>query len=373
MSGYELRITQRDIAKHLNISLITVSRALNGNGYVSAELKDKIKAYAESQNYTPHKASQVLVRNRLQRIAFFSSTYPTYFWNDVRKGASIAGEQLEGFNYHVDYHTIPDNDSHYYISLLEKEIAKGLSGIALVNQRQFAMDRIFRIIDDSGIPYVTFNVDAPRSRRLGYIGSDYNAGGRLAAEFMGKMLAFKDKAKVLIVNLNEHLGKDSDAPDINRERQEGFLQIMGERFPRIACEVALITTHYDAVDRDTQISDLLKEKAGKVDGVYLIPAFNDIFLSALDTFDYSKTVTVLHDLDQSATRYLEGDLLTGVVYQNPVLQGYDAVKMLEHIIESPEHGQISDRKIVHNMIMAENRDLISHRFVYTESFHSPIF
>ncbi len=361
-----MRITQRDIAKHLNISLITVSRALNGNGYVSAELKEKILAYAESLNYTPHKASQVLVRNRLQRIAFFSSTYPVYFWNDIRKGASIAGEQLEGFNYHVDYHTIPDSDTNYYISILEKEISRGLSGIALVNQRQFAMDRIIRIIDESGIPYVTFNVDAPRSRRLCYIGSDYKAGGRLAAEFIGKMLTFKERAKVLIINLNEDLGKDSDAPDINRERQAGFLQILGERFPRIACEVALITTHYDAADGDTQISDLLKDKAGKVDGVYLIPAFNGIFLHALDTYDYSKTVTVLHDLDQSATRYLERDLLTGVVYQNPVLQGYDAVRILEHIIETPDGRTIPDRKIVHNMIMAENRDLISNHFVYTK-------
>ncbi len=361
-----MRITQKDLAEQLNVSLITVSRALNGTGYVSRELKERIIAHARSMNYTPHKASQVLVRNRVRKIGFFSSTYPSYFWNDVRKGAAVAGEQLEGFNYQVGYHAIPDGDTDRYVRTLEREVEQGLSGVALVNQRQYDMDRIFRVIEGAGLPYVTFNVDAPRSGRLCYIGTDYRAGGRLAGEFIGKMLTLREKARVLVINLNESLPDRPGAPDINSARQAGFLQVMGERYPRIACEVAMVTTHYDAVDRDTQISDLLREKRGKVDGVYLIPAFNNIFLSSLERFDYRKTVTLLHELDQSALRYLETDLLSGVIYQNPVFQGYYAARMLEHILETSREERLRDRVIAHNMILAENRDLISNHFVYAD-------
>ena len=360
-----MRITQKEIARDLNVSLITVSRALNDTGYVSREMKEKILTYAEEHNYIPHKASRALVRNKIRKIGFFSSTYPVYFWSDIRKGAAIAGTQIEGFNYRVDYHTIPDNDTQYYIRVLKEEIGKGLDGIALVNQRQYDMDRIFKIIETAGIPYITYNVDAPGSRRLCHVGSDYRAGGRLAAEFMGKMLMFKEKAKILIINLNEYDMKTPDAPDLNGERLEGFLRVMREQFPRISCEIALITTLYDAADHDTQISDLLAEKEGKVDGVYLIPAFNDIFLNAIDIYDYKKTVTVLHDLDQSAIHHLETDLLTGVIYQNPIFQGYYAVKTMENLLESSSSEKTEDIEIIHNVIMAENRDLISNHFVYT--------
>jgi LacI family transcriptional regulator len=57
-------VTKRDIADYLKVSLITVHRALNNTGYVSAELKERILSYAKEVNYVPRKASQVLVRNK---------------------------------------------------------------------------------------------------------------------------------------------------------------------------------------------------------------------------------------------------------------------------------------------------------------------
>ena len=221
----DMRITQKDIAKNLDISLITVSRALNNTGYVSKELKAQILKYAKAHNYSPHKASQALVRNQLRKIVLFSSTYPEYFWEDIRRGAFFAGEQIEGFNYQVSYQTIPDNDTDLYLEKLTETLNSGVDGLALVNQRQYEMDRIWKILDDSGVPYVTFNIDAPESRQVCYVGSNYRSGGRLAAEYIGKTLMFKVNPRVLIINLNEDTVKHLGAPDINSERLDGFLQV----------------------------------------------------------------------------------------------------------------------------------------------------
>lgn len=210
-----MRITQKDISRKLGVSLITVSRALNGTGYVSKELRERILRYARENSYVPHRASQVLVRNRTHRVAMFSSSLPTYFWGDIRKGMSVAAEQIRAFDYDVRYHTVAEADSRAYIRKLRREIKEGAEAIAFVNQRIYDMDTIFGIADRAGIPYVTFNVDAPGSKRLCYIGSDYRAGGRLAAEFIGKALTFKPAARVLVITEDAREDRFSDAPNIN--------------------------------------------------------------------------------------------------------------------------------------------------------------
>jgi LacI family transcriptional regulator len=342
--------------------LITVSRALNGTGYVSQELKERILGFAKSKNYVPHRASQVLVRNRTHRIALFSSTMPTYFWDEIRRGVAVAADQIRPFDYDVHYHTIAESDSRSYIEALKHEIDGGVGGLAFVNQRLYDMDAAFKIAESAGIPYVTFNVDAPSSSRSCYIGTDYQAGGRLAAEFVGKSLQFLNDPRILIVSSIEPENSFSVAPNINGERLTGFLEVMKRSFPNIFCDVEHITTKLKPGYVDTQIIDLLRLKQHEVSAVYMIPAFNTVFLESLLELGYRRTVTVLHDLDRSSMHHLETGLLSAVVYQNPILQGYYTVKSLEHILESNQQGEIEGTEIVSNLIFYENRNLSQNHF-----------
>ena len=156
-------ITQKEIAEALDLPLITVHRALNNSGYVSKELKGRILSYAREVRYVPHKASQVLKRNKVRKIAIFSSTLPHYFWNDIRTGISIGAEQIQALNYRVNYHTIAERNSEQYLATLEEEIRDGVEAVAFVNQWIYRMDDIITRITRAGLPYVTLNVDAPES------------------------------------------------------------------------------------------------------------------------------------------------------------------------------------------------------------------
>ena len=49
------RITLKNIAKELGVSISTVSKALKDSHEISKEMRDRIKAYAEFQNYRPNK------------------------------------------------------------------------------------------------------------------------------------------------------------------------------------------------------------------------------------------------------------------------------------------------------------------------------
>ncbi len=52
------KITVREIAEHCGVSMATVSRAINGNSYVSPELRRKIREYLEDIGWEPRKLSE---------------------------------------------------------------------------------------------------------------------------------------------------------------------------------------------------------------------------------------------------------------------------------------------------------------------------
>lgn len=361
-----MSVTQRDIADHLEISLITVHRALNNSGYVSAELRNRILSYAKEVNYVPHKASQVLVRNKTRKIAVFTSSLPRYFWNDIKTGVLIGTEQLQAFNYQVHYHMVPERDSRSYLDTLAREIGEGLEAVAFANQWIYDMEAILSRIDRSGIPYVTLNIDAPDSRRQCYIGPDYSAGGRLAAEFIGKSLLFKDGPRVLAINTLAEKSSGSSAPDINKLRLDGFSEVMRNEYPRIEIETDYSTTGVPQGRIEKHIEQILGKKAKAFNAIYLVPAYNAQFVRVIERIGIEKTVVVLHDLDVSSYHYLEKDLITAVIYQNPILQGYYAVKILEHILESGRPPEPDAITIVHSLVFKQNKDIHKNHYLFAK-------
>jgi LacI family transcriptional regulator len=342
---------------------MTVSRVFNNSGYVSKDLKKRILDYAEKKGYEPHRASQILVRNTVRIIAVFSSTFPEYFWDDIKKGVLQAAEEIKFFNYEVHYHRVPDFDSKKYCSILSREIKNGLDAAAFVYQDIFDMNSIISMVEMKNIPYLLYNVDAADTGRLCYIGTDYRSGGRLAANFIGKALELKQAGRALAVNFNRTNYRFPATTDINSERLEGFLSIMKEHFPGVSCAVEQVDTK-TSVER--QIMQILKKYRIKTDAIYFIPAYNDVYHQALKRFDFHRIITLQHDIDDSALSCLKNDLLTAVIFQDPVLQGYTVVRTLETILESKYRERLNDIEIAHNLVFKENINILQNHYLKPE-------
>jgi len=65
-----------DIAKSLNLSVTTVSRALSGKGRVSDATRRKVIKYAEQNGYVPNSIAQSLVTAKANTIAFLMTHTP---------------------------------------------------------------------------------------------------------------------------------------------------------------------------------------------------------------------------------------------------------------------------------------------------------
>jgi LacI family transcriptional regulator len=376
-----MSITQKEIARDLGLSYLTVNRALNNTGYVAEATREKIFAYAKKKNYQPHRASQALVRKRPVRLAVFSSTLSSYFWDDVEQGVQCAEERFSDFNYVVSYFRIPEGDTDAYLRRLRRELKLGLDGAAFVYQRCFDMEKIIRTMGNT--PFIFYNADKapsggpdlPAARRA-YVGPKFGKGGALAAGFIGNALslhgparvdAVRREARVLVISAFED-APDTDNSNIITGRREGFLRVMRARYPQISCDLVHIPHVHRAEDILQPLRETLAKFEGRVGAVYFIPPFNGEFLEALSTFNYRSAVTVVHDVDSAALRSLESGVLTAAVYQDPFLQGYAAVCTLQRIVESraytPALAPVSDVEINHTLVFRENMEIVRNHYIF---------
>lgn len=92
-------ITITDIAKALNFSSSTVSRALRDSYQISEATKRIVKAYAEKHNYHPNLMAQSLKNNKSKSIGLMLCSIPNNFFAEVISG-------VESIAYNSGYHII---------------------------------------------------------------------------------------------------------------------------------------------------------------------------------------------------------------------------------------------------------------------------
>lgn len=85
-SGSETMPTIYEIAKLAGVSPATVSRALNGTGYVRAEVRERIRAIADSMDYHPNSLARGLLNKRTYTLGLVVPDITNPFFPAVARG-----------------------------------------------------------------------------------------------------------------------------------------------------------------------------------------------------------------------------------------------------------------------------------------------
>jgi LacI family transcriptional regulator len=92
------RVSVRDVAAAAGASIASVSRVLNGSGYASAELKERVVRAVESTGYAPNFAAKHLRTGRSKAVGFMMSNLANPFLSafvaDVERRMQAAGFSL---------------------------------------------------------------------------------------------------------------------------------------------------------------------------------------------------------------------------------------------------------------------------------------
>jgi LacI family transcriptional regulator len=141
-----LRATVHDVAARAGVSLTTVHRALNGNGYVNKATLQRVLDAANAVNYRPNAVAQSLRRRRTGMLGHLVHTiYPNPFFACVARGVEDRARDLGFATVTCNTHGSAEAEADYVELLLRQRS----DGIIFTSPR--SLDNV-RHVQQNGVP-----------------------------------------------------------------------------------------------------------------------------------------------------------------------------------------------------------------------------
>ncbi len=259
------KLTLKKIAKELDVSISTVSKALKDSNEISAETREKIKAFASFYNYKPNNIALSLKNRKTMTIGVIIPQIVHYFFTTVISGIENVANK-KGYNVIIGL----SNDS------FEKEVSnmKTLSNgsidgfiLSVANETQLLKNyEHLRETINQNTPVVMFDRVIPEINCDKVIVDDEEA----AKKSVSKLLSLGCK-KIAIITTKDYVS-------VGKLRTKGYLKALKENNVNVNSD--LILKLEDTLDNDsnlklleTKISKFLKSNF-EIDGIFCV---NEIY------------------------------------------------------------------------------------------------
>lgn len=322
------RLTIKDIAGQIGISVTTLDRVLNNRGNVKPKTYQMVMDKIKELNYTPNKSASFLSRKNAYSMAIVFPELPVYFWRQVEKGVQIAIDEFHDYGLHVEIIRSEKYDLEQQKKTVLQLIDSGkFDAIALSpNDPQEMSDTIDHGVDQ-GIAFCTFNSDSPLSKRLFYVGCDYRIAGRLAADVLCKFSGRNSRIGLVTSFTNFQM----------QQKITGFREVVSDYEDIELCApLKLKQEDYDSLET---FSDYFEQ----VDGIYVSSAKLNVIAGHLEHCGLSKKIALVgHDMTDEIYQYLKKGVVTAAICQDPINQGYLTVKSMFDYLVSGDKVNIKE-------------------------------
>jgi LacI family transcriptional regulator len=205
-------ITIKDVARALNLSVSTVSKALRGSHEISEETKKTVRAYATSHNYQPNPIAQSLKRGKSKSIGVIVCNIDNNFFSQAING-------IESVARSRDYNVIITQSQESY----EREVAnsehlssRSVDGLIIsLSAETKRIDHLVKL-HEKGLPIVFFD----------RISDEISTHKVIANNFKGAFEATRH----LLQQGFRRIATITSSPSlsITRERLEGYKKALAE-------------------------------------------------------------------------------------------------------------------------------------------------
>ena len=190
--------TIHHIAKHLNLSNSTVSKALNGYTDVSAATRELVMQTAVDLGYQPSAAARNLRRGRTDKIGLFLNTsieYAVDYLSGMIPGAVMTAQGLEK---NLLIYTITDNDPNQLLKVCR---AGEIDGVILFSTH-YDSQTIETLLDEN-FPFVVMGREI-LDNRVSYVVPDYYDGTYQVTKYLieegHRRIAFMTRPELTTAN-----------------------------------------------------------------------------------------------------------------------------------------------------------------------------
>ncbi len=220
------KITLKHIAKELEVSISTVSKALKNSEEISRDTKEKIQAFAKLYNYKPNNIAISLKNKRTKNIGVVIPDIVHHFFTTVVRGIEKFAN-TKGYNVIV---CLSDESFDKEVINMEMLANGSIDGfiMSLSSETQYKDDyNHLKEVTEQGIPLVLFDrvtnqVDCDR------IIIDDQMGAYMAT----KKLIDEGRKKIALITTKNYLS-------VSKARTEGYMKALRDNNMEINSELIL--------------------------------------------------------------------------------------------------------------------------------------
>jgi LacI family transcriptional regulator len=169
----------KDIARELNVSVMTVSKVVRGCSDVGPETRRRVLARVKELNYQPNWVARSLAARRTYIVGLVVPDLMHSFFAEIAKAVSAS---LRPLGYDVVICN-SEEDAAVEASEIERLLGRQVDGLVLASCQASGEAEVFRRMEARNFPYVTIDrrfagLQAP------YVGADDEAIGRMATNHL---------------------------------------------------------------------------------------------------------------------------------------------------------------------------------------------
>ncbi|HXA51381.1 MAG TPA: LacI family DNA-binding transcriptional regulator [Candidatus Acidoferrum sp.] len=169
----------KDIARELNVSVMTVSKVVRECADVGAETRSRVLAKIKEMNYQPNWVARSLAARRTFMIGLIVPDLMHSFFAEIAKGVA---ETIRPLGYDVVICN-SEEDGALESSEVERLMGRQVDGLLIASAQPPSSSELFERIEARGVPYVLIDrrfADA----QAPYVGADDEEIGRMATRHL---------------------------------------------------------------------------------------------------------------------------------------------------------------------------------------------
>lgn len=169
-----MSVTISDIAKQAKVSLTTVSRVLNGSGYVKEETKQRILLAIKEKNYVPSAIARSLSKSETNTIGVIVPDITNAYFGEIIKGISDIAEKnnLNIILFNTDNYLEKEIRA---LELLREQRIKGIIMTPGFGEEKFN-EAYIKTIDNLNIPIILVSADIKFTKLNGVLVDNIKGG-----------------------------------------------------------------------------------------------------------------------------------------------------------------------------------------------------
>lgn len=234
--------TIKDVAKHANVSIATVSRVLNGQGGYSKSTEDKVHLAIKELGYQPNAFARGLISNKSNTLGILFPEVSSQFSSKILRGVEEAAHRLDSSVIVCNTASHGQRTMKYLQLLSEKRV----DGILFVSE--MITEEYYKKLESMRVPVVLISTESYQYP-LPYVKVDDKHAAFTATDYLVKM----GHSKIGMISGNK------DDVIAGQPRIEGFKQALAQRGLAIKDENIIHSNGFSFNDGLTGLPKLLEQ------------------------------------------------------------------------------------------------------------------